>query len=250
MVTLCLMPIQAVAVMLKAPLSRRLPGAYHRFCARLFGFEIVVHGTPEAAGPVLFVGNHTSYLDIMVLGTAIDGCFVAKAEVASWPLFGWLAKLQRTVFVERRAPKTADQRDEIGARLAAGDNLILFPEGTSDDGNRVLPFKSALFAVAERGADEHPLKVQPFSIAYTALDGLPLGREWQPLFAWYGDMDMGPHLSRVMTFSRVRAELRFHDAVNIAQYGNRKALAEHCFGAVRDGVAAAHGGRASRELVP
>lgn len=243
------MPVQAVALALGAPLAGRLPVAYHRICARLLGFDIVVRGKMATSRPALFVGNHTSYLDIMVLGTIIEGCFIAKSEVAHWPLFGWLAKLQRTVFVERSSPRTAHhQRDEIGGRLAAGERLILFPEGTSNDGVKVLPFKSALFAVAETSANSTPLSVQPFSIAYTELAGLPVGREWRPLFSWYGDMELGSHAWRILTFSRVRAEVRFHEPVTIGQYGSRKALAQHCFEVVRDGAAEANSGRCGKSV--
>ncbi|MDH3239133.1 MAG: 1-acyl-sn-glycerol-3-phosphate acyltransferase [Alphaproteobacteria bacterium] len=240
---LFLTPVQVAAVGLRHKLAGRLPGVFHRLCARLFGFHIVVRGRPVDVSPVLFVGNHTSYLDIMVLGTLIDGSFIAKSEVATWPLFGMLARLQRTVFIERRARHTANQRDEISARLDAGDRLILFPEGTSNDGTRVLPFKSALFAVAEREVDDVPLTVQPFSLSYTALGGLPLGREWRPLLSWYGEMSLPLHVWRVLTFASVRAEVRFHDPVTIGQYGSRKALAEHCFEVVRQGVANFNAGR-------
>ena len=99
---------------------------------------------------MLFAANHISYLDITVLGSLLDASFIAKTEVAGWPLFGWLARLQRSVFIDRRARSTAHQRDSIAARLAAGEALILFPEGTSGDGNRLLPFKSALFSVADQ----------------------------------------------------------------------------------------------------
>ncbi len=238
-----LTPVQAFGLAFHLPLATRLPGIFHRLCCRLFGFTVAVRGKAATDVPILFVGNHTSYLDIMVLGSVIDGAFVAKAEVAKWPLFGLLAKLQRTVFVERRPAETARQRDEIGARLAAGDRLILFPEGTSDNGITVLPFKSALFAVAERAVGNVPLTVQPFSLCYTALGGLPVGREWRPLLSWYGDMGMVPHAWRVLTFNSVRAEVRFHEPVTIDRYGSRKALADHCFEVVRQGVAATNAGR-------
>jgi len=105
-------------------------------------------------------------------------------------VFGWLARLQRTVFVDRRIRSTATQRDEISQRFAAGDALILFPEGTSGDGNRILPFKTALFgAAAQRGRIE-PVVVQPVSLAYTRLDGIPIGRAYRPFVAWYGAMDL------------------------------------------------------------
>src|SRR5439155_9057911 len=107
-------------------------------------------------------------------------------------LFGWLAKLQRSVFINRQVRSTADQRDSSAARLAAGEALILFPEGTSGDGVRLLPFKSALFSVADHAASG-PVTVQPVSIAYTRLDGIPLGRALRPFFAWYGSMSLAPH---------------------------------------------------------
>src|SRR5262249_58499052 len=136
----------------------------------------------------LFAANHTGYLDIAVLGSVMPGSFVSKAEVASWPLFGWMAKLQRCVFVDRQVRSTAQQRDAIAERLAAGDALILFPEGTSADGNFILPFKSALFSVVYKR--DQPVTVQPVSLTYTRLDGLPIGRMMRPFFAWYGDMDL------------------------------------------------------------
>jgi 1-acyl-sn-glycerol-3-phosphate acyltransferase len=240
--TLPLMPVQALVLLFRLDFARRLPGIYHRIVARIMGFELVVTGAPVGKTPVLFIGNHVSYLDIIVLSAAVNGSFVAKVEIASWPLFGWLAKLQRTIFIERRASRVRVQQDEIGMRLAAGDNLFLFPEGTSNDGTHVRPFKSALFAVAERKVADQPLIVQPFSIAYTRLDGLPIGRDWRPLYAWYGDMTLGGHMWRVLGLGRVQADLIFHDPVVFEAFGTRKALADHCWQVVADGVARANSG--------
>lgn len=236
------MPVQAVAIALRAPLMRRLPVFYHRTLARIIGIEVAVAGTPAPRRPVLFVGNHVSYLDIVVLSTAVECSFVAKAEIATWPLFGWLARLQRTVFIERRASRARNQRDEIAERLNAGDSLVVFPEGTSHDGIHVRPFKSTLFAVAEREVAGRPVAVQPFSLAYTRLDGLPVGREWRPLYAWYGDMDLPGHLWRVLGLGHVRAEIAFHDPVTIDAFADRKALAEHCERMVTEGLARANSG--------
>ena len=163
--TLVCMPVQALAVAWKLPLRTRFPTWYHRRCLRLLGVELEVTGTPSHAHPTLFVANHGGYIDISILGALIPGSFVAKSEVGTWPLFGWLAKLQRTVFVDRKRGSTHTQRDDIVSRLQDGDNLILFPEGTSSDGNRVLPFKSALFSVAALETGHGPLVVQPVSVA-------------------------------------------------------------------------------------
>jgi lyso-ornithine lipid O-acyltransferase len=261
--TLLLLPVQALLVLLHLPLSQRLPRFYHRVCRRLIGLDVISRGEISDERPILFVSNHTSYLDITVLGSLIDISFVAKAEIAGWPLFGWLAKLQRSVFIERRASHSARHRDEIGRRLDGGDALVIFPEGTTDDGNHVLPFKSALFAVAEREVRGRPLTVQPISIAYVRLDGMPLGREWRAYYAWYGAMEMHDHLWQVLSLGKVSVEVTFHPPLDIASAARlaglawngapdrptvtaaRKALAERCRDAVAHGVAVALAGESA-----
>lgn len=242
--TLLLIPLQALAVAQGWRLCRTLPPFYHRICTRLMGLDVVVRGERAAGGPVLFVSNHSSYLDITVLGSLIPGSFVAKTEVGSWPFFGVLARLQRTVFVERKARSTVDkQRDDMGGRLDAGDSLILFPEGTSSDGNRTLPFKTALFAVAARRIDGRPLTVQPVSIAPTRLDGIPMGIAFRPFYAWYGDMDLVPHLWQAFRLGGMTVEVEFHPPVTIDGFSSRKALADHCQRVISQGVARAISGR-------
>ena len=241
--TLPLMPVQALAVLLDFRLQRTMPLWYHRHCCRLLGFQVETRGRKSTAHPTLYASNHVSYIDIMILGSLIEGSFVAKAEVAGWPLYGWLAKLQRSVFVERRGRKAVAHRDEMSNRLERGDDLILFAEGTSSDGNRVLPFKSALFSVAEQRPRGEALLVQPVSIAYTKLDGMPMGRFLRPLFAWYGDMDMGSHLWHAVGLGRVTVTVEFHPPVTVDDLGSRKALSDHCQARVAAGVAAALTGR-------
>ena len=241
--TLPLMPLQALLVATRSRLRRRLPRHYHRWVLRLMGFEVGVTGEPSRRRPTLFVANHVSFIDIEILGSLVEGSFIAKADVARWPLFGWLAKLQRTVFVDRRVSSTHHQRNAIRERLDEDDNLILFPEGTTGDGNRALPFKSALFSVADYVGPHGPLAVQPVSIAYTRLDGIPLGRFYRPFFAWYGDMEFIPHLWTMLGLGRVRVEVSFHPAVTLPQFGSRKALAEHCYRVVAAGMAGAIAGR-------
>ncbi|HCP00115.1 MAG TPA: 1-acyl-sn-glycerol-3-phosphate acyltransferase, partial [Rhodospirillaceae bacterium] len=155
--TLVLIPVQAIALLLRLPLSKRIPLWYHRVCCRLLGVRLEVFGRRSRQRPTLFVGNHSSYLDIPIYGALIRGSFVAKSEVAEWPLFGLLAKLQRSVFVDRRMRTSRIQATALGRRLEAGDSMILFPEGTSDDGNHIMPFKSALLSVAEYRARGEPL---------------------------------------------------------------------------------------------
>jgi len=214
--------------------------SWHRGCCALAGLRVRVRGTPVAAGSTLFVANHVSYLDIVVLGSLVAAGFVAKAEVARWPLVGQIARIGRTVFVERRTVRAAGQREAIAERLLAGDDLILFAEGTSSDGGRVLPFKSALFAAAEPGRRGAAVRVQPVTIAYTRLRcGLPIDYALRPLYAWYGDMALAPHLYSVLGLPGAVVEVRFHPPLAAADFGSRKALAQHAERAVADGLAAA-----------
>lgn len=239
-----MIPVQLIAVALGLGLARRLPAVYHRICCAILGFKISLHGERSRARPTLFVCNHTSYLDITILGALIEGSFIAKSEVSGWPLFGVLAKLQRTVFIDRRAAKADEHRDEIRNRLDAGDDLILFPEGTSADGNRVRRFKSALFSVAERSLSSgRPLMVQPVSVSYTRLDGMPIGRALRPYFAWYGEMGLMSHIWAALGLGTVTVTVQFHPAVQASNLGSRKMLAEHCHRVVAAGVSAANSGR-------
>src|SRR5262249_20644445 len=153
------------------------------------------------------------------------------------------ALLQRTVFVARDPRRVAGERDDIASRLALGDNLVLFAEGTSSPGTRVLPFKSALFAVAQATDADTPLTIQPVSISYTRLAGMPVGRQWRDCFAWYGDMTLAPHLWRVFGLGRFTIRLDFHPALDAGAFESRKALAQHCESLIAAGVAAAHAGR-------
>lgn len=243
LLTVVLLPVQVLAVVCGLRLREQLPRFYHRLCTRLLGFRVVVRGRRLRDRPVLFVCNHVSYLDIMVLGSEITGCFVAKSEVAGWPGFGLLAKLQRTVFVERRRSAVQRHGDAISDRLRSGDNLILFAEGTSSDGTRVLPFKSGLLAAAELRIDDRPLKVQPVSIAYSRLNGMPIGRGLRPFLAWFGDMELAPHLWEAVALGRVTVVVEFHAPTSLTESGTRKALAKTCRDRVAAGVARANAGR-------
>ena len=239
-VTLPAMPVQVFLLATKSLRARHFPLRYHRLMCRMLGVRFVRRGTISTYRPTLFVSNHTSYLDIEIMGATIEGSFVSKAEVSRWPIFGWLAKLQRTIFVERAdRAGAARQRDEIRRRLDGGDNLILFPEGTSGDGIHLLPFKSTLFAAAE---DER-VTVQPVSVVYRLLDGIPLGRFYRPFFAWYGDMTMARHLWKMLGLGQLTVVMTFHEPVRLKDFGSRKLLSEHCARIIAEGMSAALAGR-------
>ena len=248
--TAALLPVQIALVGLNLPMSKRLPMIWHRGVCRLLAFRIEQYGDIARKGSTLFVCNHNSYLDISILGAMLPASFVAKAEVRTWPLFGLLARLQRTVFIQRRVSHTAVHRDEMVQRLKMGDNLILFPEGTSSDGNRVLPFKSAFFGVAEKDINGKPPLVQPVSVSYVRLDGIPIGRGYRPYFAWYGDMELASHLWNVFGLGQTTEAVEFHKPISITDFASRKELATYCYKVVSDGVSNGIHGRLSKPAKP
>lgn len=221
----------------------RLPRLFHRALTRSLGIHVVIHGRPARRGGVLFVANHLSWADIPVVGSRILGAFVAKSEIADWGPVGWFADLGRTVYIERRRQATSDARNAIVERLAAGENVILFPEGTNGDGVAVLPFKSGLFAAIEGPGCEDFL-VQPVTLAYTRVNGLAVTRELLPDIAWVGDTGLVPHAMSFMSLGKIRAELKFHPAVRVGDFADRKALAKHCHDVVAAGYQAMMRGEA------
>jgi 1-acyl-sn-glycerol-3-phosphate acyltransferase len=243
-------PIQMFALRFKTLGYKSIPEVYQRFLSKLFGIHVTVIGAPLRNRGVLLISNHTSYLDILALGGIARVSFVAKSEVASWPLFGTFARLQRTVFVQRdHRSKTGEARDEIRNRMLEGDALVLFPEGTSNDGNRVLPFKSALMGAAESqigtGANGNAIyvPVQPVSITYVGLHGIPMGRENRPLFAWYGDMELVDHLWEGLKTGPVDVVIEFHPPLTVDMVGGRKKLAAIVEQTIRNGQTRALAGR-------
>jgi lyso-ornithine lipid O-acyltransferase len=234
--TLLCMPIQAVCLMLPGRPKVAFARFYWSMVSRLLGLQLRMTGTlasTREGRPVVFVSNHSSWLDIPVLGGRLDACFVSKDELARWPFIATIARLGRTVFVSRQRGATGRERDAMRARLASGDNLLLFPEGTSSDGSRVLPFRSAFFAIAE-GAD--PPLIQPVSVVYDRLGWLPTGRATRPVFAWYGDMELGSHFWQFAQNSGLRGSILLHAPLDPSQFASRKALSHAVWQTVADGA--------------
>jgi 1-acyl-sn-glycerol-3-phosphate acyltransferase len=247
--TLACMPVQAVLLAIPGRPKVAFARFYWRTFTRLVGVRVRLLGTRTAASrPVIFVANHTSWLDIPVLGGRLDACFISKGEVADWPLIGWVAKLGRTVFISRSRGATARERDAMRARLAAGDNLILFPESTTSDGSRVMPFRSAFFAIAQTADGQSPPLIQPVSVVYDRLAGLPAGRATRPLFAWYGDMDLASHYWRLARYRGIRVSVLLHPALDPAHFTDRKALTQAVWGVVAEGAAQLRQNRPARPI--
>ena len=200
---------------------------------------LTVTGQPmQQKGAV--VANHASWLDIFTLNAVQRVYFVSKHEVAGWPAIGWLARATGTVFIERNPRRAKDQTLLFQARLLAGHRLLFFPEGTSTDGLRVLPFKTTLFAAFQADVLRDHMHIQPVSVIYHAPRGEP-----ERFYGWWGDMEFGVHLLKTLAARRQGAvELVYHRPVRVADWPDRKRLAAHLEAQVRGGLDARLGHRA------
>ncbi|WP_085031620.1 lysophospholipid acyltransferase family protein [Ensifer aridi] len=226
LVSLALMPIQIICLWLDLRPRRWLPRYWHRVACLLLGLRVRVHGELDHRRPLLLSANHVSWKDILVLSSVADVVFVAKSDVKSWPIFGVLARLQASIFVERGQKRTTGQQvNEIGRRLADGEIVVLFPEGTTSDGNRLLDIKTSLFGAAASAIPQSPtgvVHVQPLAISYTGIHGMPMGRYYRPIAAWPGDIGLLPHLIGVLREGALDVDVDFGEAVDYDRQSNRK----------------------------
>ena len=236
-VTICLAPFQLIGLWLKLPIRQTIPEIWHRFTCFMLGIRVHIHGDFAKGRPLLIAANHASWLDIIVIGSLGKLCFIAKSDMQTWPLFGWLAKLQRTIFVEReKRRKTGQQVSEISERLASGEVVVLFPEGTTSDGNYLLGFKSSLFGAAAAAVPHSPTEtvhIQPVAIAYTRVHGMPMGRYHRPLASWPGDIPLGSHLIGVLKEGAIDVDVTFGDVIDYTLSSNRKAVSREVENSIR-----------------
>lgn len=247
LVTLVLLPVQLVGIRLGLPVRLHLPRWWHRAVCPMLGVRVHVHGRLESGRPLLLVSNHVSWKDITVLGSVADVVYIAKSEVRNWPFFGWLARLQRSVFIEReKKGRTGRQISDVAERLVAGEIVVLFAEGTTSDGNRVMEFKSALFGAAQAALAHAPageVLVQPVAIAYTRIHGMPMGRLHRPIAAWPGDVPLMPSLLGVLREGAIDAEVCFGEAMRFTAESRRKDVARASEAQVRRMLSARLAGR-------
>ena len=195
----------------------------------IMGITLRIQGRPMVQRGAV-VANHGSWLDIFALNAAQRVFFVAKSEVAGWAGIGWLARATGTVFIARKSAEAKVQQGLFEARLRAGHRLLFFPEGTSTDARRVLPFKPTLFAAFYTHGMEQVMHVQPATVIYHA----PKGADAR-FYGWWGDMDFGPHLKMVLAaFRQGSVEIILHDPVAVDRYPDRKALSTQCEAVIRE----------------
>lgn len=213
----------------------KIPRLFHRGCCKILGFKPKIKGELCLERPTLFVSNHISYTDIFVLGRYAPGSFIAKSEVAKWPILGNLARIQNTLFFERRGKHARSQVNVMKKHMSNRGNLILFPEGTSTEGAHVEPFKSSLFGAAELTAGTQVL-IQPVTISYTRYKGRSMSQATREYYAWYGTTPFGSHFFQMAGMHSVEVELIFHTPVKLEEFESRKTCAEHCWQKVSESL--------------
>tara|TARA_B100000900_G_C20534458_1_gene697758 strand:- start:108 stop:764 length:657 start_codon:yes stop_codon:yes gene_type:complete len=207
---------------------------YHKIILRLLSVNISINGKMGDDG-TLIVSNHASWIDIFIISSIVKTSFVSKSEVSKWPLVSWLANLQKTIFINRNKPKElVKTASEIQDRISKKQNIVLFPEGTSSDGNKVLPFKSSIFILCELEESKN-ISIQPMSIAYTKYNGLTMSRIERTLIAWYGDMNLIGHLYKLIRSGTFEVEITFHNRIDISEKKSRKDIAQECETVIRNG---------------
>ena len=204
-----------------------VPKIWHRAVCRIFNIKVHVTGALENEHHTLYLTNHVSYLDIPVLGGYLSASFIAKADVENWPLFGFLSKLQKTVFIQRTRKGLSSAQKMIEDRLDQGHNLTLFAEGTSTQGHHVLPFKSSLFELIATQKIRDQLYIQPITIQVKAINGAPPQKpDDLDIYAWHGDMTLAPHLWQLAQNKSVDINLHFHPARPVKEFKDRKDIAK------------------------
>lgn len=253
--TIALLPAQLVAQRLGPRAASTLPRLFHRLTCRCMGVRVAVQGTPpppRAGG--LIVASHVSWLDISVIGAQRPLAFVAKSEVAEWPVIGWLAKLQRTVFIDRqRRAATADVAAEMGARLSNGEAIVLFAEGTTGDGTRVLPLRSSLLGAAHQALAKDPdadVTVYPLSVTYVGFHGMAGGRMERSQLGWYGDTELAPHLKAMLAAGAIDVVLSWGEPISMGRSLSRKAATQLAEAAIRSARREAVTGRPPAPALP
>ncbi len=234
-ITLITIPLQLIVMTFhKGKYAYIIPYLWQNGTRMIFSIKPIIQGSPIKDRQIIYVSNHISYLDIPVIGSILRASFVAKEDVASWPVFGFLSTLQQTAFISRRKSDAKKGQNTLDNMLADKKSLIIFPEGTSTDGREVRPFKSSLFSIALKNADQN-IEIQPITLKMIKSDGKQIDtQESRDIYAWHINMDtpLHIHLWRFAKTTGTEISVEFHPPINPSDYSDRKELAKACHSAV------------------
>jgi 1-acyl-sn-glycerol-3-phosphate acyltransferase len=240
-------PVQALINALGLPFWTVLPRCFHRLGCIFLGLRVTQIGQPATGRPTLLVSNHISWTDIIAVGSVADVTFVAKRDVADWFFVGLMARLQKTIFVDRtRRSDTGRTSREMGAHMAGGNAVLLFAEGQSDTGTHVLPFRSALVGAAQHAMGEagaREVVIQPLTIAYTRLQGLPVGRNERSYIAWIKSRTASQNIRNILGSPVKDVTIAFGTPRPLSEKVNRKLVTKAAEDDVRATLVALNRGR-------
>ena len=231
-IILVLGPIQYVLIKIKLRQRIYIPIIFHKVLLKILGIKVKMIGKKTSIRPLILAGNHTSYIDIIILGSIMPICFIAKQEIKSWFLFGFLAKMQNTIFIKRKNFKTLENIENINKGLDSKSAVVLFPEGTTNSGKKILNFKSSLFNLFE---NNNTLRLQNFSLCYTHVNNMPIDNRIRPQVSWYGDMNIVNHLLNFLKLSSVNATIVLHPVMSLEGL-DRKTISVTSIKQVKEGI--------------
>ncbi|HMN73545.1 MAG TPA: lysophospholipid acyltransferase family protein [Rhodoblastus sp.] len=232
------LPLWIAPARVARPAARILRRNLCRAACRALGIAIEFEGSFPSGAPVLLVANHISWTDVLALGSLSPILFVARHDLANWPVLGALARAYDTLFVDRGRKRLIPQVNrQIAEKLEASEIVALFPEATTGDGTRLKKFHSSHLAAArdllKRRDDIQAVLVTPASIAYTRRTGLPLGKNGRAAVAWYGDTDFVPHLLDLARSGPTHCRIRFLAPIRFDRGTDRKTATRDAAEAIR-----------------
>ncbi len=238
-ITLAVIPLQYLLLLLhKGKGAYTLPFLWQKTVCYIFQIKIKITGSPYTKSQTIYVANHISYLDIPVIASVLRASFVAKQDVKSWPVFGFLSKLQQTAFISRNRSDAKKGKNILDKMLDDGKSLIIFPEGTSTDGREVKNFKSSLFSIALKENLKN-IYIQPITIKMEKTNGHDIKTQKdRDIYSWHIDMTtpLGEHLWKFAQTSGAEISLYFHPPIKAHDFSDRKALAKACYNQVSNGL--------------
>ncbi len=230
-------PLQFIIIWLRLPVWNIIPRMFHRLSARFLGLKVEMIGEPDTGKATLVVANHISWIDIIAIGSVADLTFVARQEIKEWPFVGFFSRLQKTIYVNPSQKKAAlNATNEMARRMVDGGAVCLFAEGRSDTGTHVMPFRSGLVAAAQTAlidAGAKHVAIQPVTIAYTHLQGLPITRPERTLICWIKSKTIRENVWDILMSGTKNVTVSFGKPMPLAEGSNRKAITQEAENEVR-----------------
>lgn len=229
---LAILPFGIVTYKLSYNFHKKIVQFFLKILVKILNINIIEKGSDNlSARSKMIVSNHTSYVDIFIIGSCLEARFTPKIEVSSWPVINFLVNLSLPLYIHRNARKSFEQKQQIRNAIKSGNNIVVFPEATTNNGLNLLPFKSSLFSVAEPEFEndiDEQIPIQPISVVYREFNGEKVTEKNIDKIAWHGEMTFMPHIWGIFKSKNIVAEIIYHPEIYFNNFIDRKTLAKHC----------------------